>query len=82
MTVVHSVGITRRAMLAALLAVGLGCLGIPAAPAQIQPDALPSWNNGAPKRAITDFVARVTREGGPDYVKPAERIQYHLRATH
>jgi len=35
---------------------------------------LPSWNDGAAKSAILDFVERVTREGGPDYVRPAERI--------
>ena len=35
---------------------------------------LPSWNDGAAKSAILDFVARVTAEGGLDYVPPAERI--------
>lgn len=35
---------------------------------------LPSWNEGPAKSAIIDFVARVTREGGPDYVPLAERI--------
>src|SRR5262249_16554763 len=35
---------------------------------------LPSWNDGAAKSAIVDFVAQVTKEGGPDYVRPAERI--------
>lgn len=35
---------------------------------------LPSWNDGAAKSAILDFVARVTTQGGPDYVRPAERI--------
>lgn len=35
---------------------------------------LPSWNEGPTKSAIIDFIARVTREGGPDYVPPAERI--------
>ena len=35
--------------------------------AQAQTDPLPSWNDG-PKRAIVDFVARVTRQGGPDFV--------------
>ena len=35
---------------------------------------LPSWNDGAAKAAILDFVTRVTKEGGPDYVRPAERI--------
>ena len=32
------------------------------------------WNEGATKSAITDFVARVTEEGGPDYVEPAARV--------
>jgi hypothetical protein len=35
---------------------------------------LASWNNGATKSAITDFVARVSEEGGPDYVEPAARV--------
>ena len=33
-----------------------------------------SWNDGAAKRAIVDFVARVTTQGGSDFVPPAERI--------
>jgi phosphoserine phosphatase len=37
-------------------------------------DPLPSWNEGPVRSALRDFVARVTREGGPDYVAPAERI--------
>jgi phosphoserine phosphatase len=37
-------------------------------------DPLPSWNDGPVKRAILDFVARVTREGNPDFVPAAERI--------
>jgi len=36
--------------------------------------ALPSWSEGIAKSAILDFVARVTREGGPDFVPPADRI--------
>jgi phosphoserine phosphatase len=39
-----------------------------------QHDRLPSWNDGPSKRAIVDFVARVTTQGVPDYVPPAERI--------
>ncbi len=35
---------------------------------------LPSWNSGAAKSAILDFVAGVTKEGGPEFVPPAERI--------
>src|SRR5215203_498857 len=37
-------------------------------------DLLPSWNDGASKRAIVEFVANVTRQGGPNFVPPAERI--------
>jgi phosphoglycolate phosphatase-like HAD superfamily hydrolase len=37
-------------------------------------DPLPSWNDGAAKKSIVDFVGRVTREGGPDFVSPPERI--------
>jgi phosphoglycolate phosphatase-like HAD superfamily hydrolase len=37
-------------------------------------DALPSWNDGKTKQAIVDFVAKVTKEGSPDFVPVAERI--------
>ncbi len=37
-------------------------------------DQLPSWNEGAAKTAIVDFVAAITDRNGPDYVEPAERI--------
>jgi hypothetical protein len=35
---------------------------------------LPSWNDGAPKSAILDFVARVTKQGGSEFVPPGERF--------
>ena len=35
---------------------------------------LSSWNDGATRSAITDFVARVSEEGGSDYVEPAARV--------
>ncbi|MBO9515189.1 MAG: haloacid dehalogenase-like hydrolase [Variovorax sp.] len=37
-------------------------------------DPLPSWNEGPAKTAIVNFVGDATREGGPGYVPPAERI--------
>jgi phosphoserine phosphatase len=37
-------------------------------------DPLPSWNEGASKKAITDFVARVTKDGGSDFVPVDQRI--------
>ena len=71
-----SLGINRRALLTATAA--LPILFAPLLPvlppAQAQSDALPSWNDGASKRAITGFVARITQQGGPDFVPPAERI--------
>jgi len=36
--------------------------------------SLASWIEGVAKSQIRDFVARVTRQGGPDFVPPAERI--------
>ena len=63
---------TRRALLASVTAAVL-CGSVSTA-AVAQPDRLPSWNEGDPKRAILDFVARVTREGGADFVVPSERI--------
>jgi hypothetical protein len=39
-----------------------------------QTDPLPSWNDGLAKRAILDFVDRVTREGGDQFVPITERI--------
>jgi haloacid dehalogenase-like hydrolase len=39
-----------------------------------QPDPLPSWNDGPTKQAIISFVEKVTKEGGPDFVRPALRI--------
>ena len=35
---------------------------------------LDTWNDGPTKSAIVDFVDRVTREGGPDYVAPEARV--------
>jgi len=37
-------------------------------------DALPSWNDTTPKKAIVAFVERVTKEGSPDFVPVPERI--------
>src|SRR5262245_37994148 len=39
-----------------------------------QGEPLPSWNDTDARRGIIDFVTRVTREGGPDFVPAADRI--------
>jgi len=63
-----------RRMLVSTLAVLplIGSLRSKAALAQ--GDQLPSWNDGAVKTSIIDFVARVTAQGSPDFVPPAERV--------
>jgi phosphoserine phosphatase len=44
-------------------------------PLRAQPaDPLPSWNAGAAKQAILDFVTKVANEGSPDFVPLPERI--------
>lgn len=42
--------------------------------ASAQADSLPSWNDGGAKKSVIEFVAKVSPEGSPDYVRPAERI--------
>ena len=37
-------------------------------------DPLPSWNDGPTKQGIISFVDKVTKEGSPTFVPPAERI--------
>lgn len=56
-----------------LLAAALALSLVPAALTETA-DPLPSWNDGPAKRAVIDFVTRVTREGGRDFIPPAERI--------
>ena len=69
---------TRRAISAVLLAIALGFgLARPAVWHHQQTgyvDPLPSWNDGDAKREIIDFVTRVTREGGPDFIPVADRV--------
>ena len=57
------------------MAVAIGLLLFPGFGANAQSvDYLPSWTNGDTKLAIEQFIAKVTTEGGADYVPPAERI--------
>ncbi len=37
-------------------------------------DPLPSWNDGAAKLSILSFVAKVTKEGSPDFIPLPERV--------
>ncbi len=51
-----------------------GALALAAARAWAGPDALPSWNDTAPKQAIVAFVEKTTTEGSSAFVPAAERI--------
>lgn len=41
---------------------------------EAQSDLLPSWNDGAAKKSIIEFVAKVTKKRGPEFVPPIDRI--------
>jgi phosphoglycolate phosphatase-like HAD superfamily hydrolase len=56
-------------VLAAMVAGGVGASALPA-----QTDPLTSWNEGAAKKAIVDFVNATTTQGSATYVAPEERI--------
>jgi hypothetical protein len=53
-----------------------GTGNLPVSPAGHAPvtNTLPSWNDTAAKKAIFDFVERVTKRGSPDFVPEAEWI--------
>jgi len=59
------------ALFACLLAV-LACAAS-STPVQAA-DQLSSWNEGAAKKSILQFVGKVTKNGSPDFVPPARRI--------
>jgi phosphoserine phosphatase len=61
--------INRVAYAAAIMALGTTAWSVQAAD-----DPLPSWNDGAAKQAIVEFVEAVTAEGGADFVPPEDRI--------
>jgi haloacid dehalogenase-like hydrolase len=72
-----SSGVNRRALLSALAVLPVSGSLLPMS-ARAQTSAsggtLPSWDDGATKQAILNFVAAVTQEGSPNFVPPAERI--------
>src|SRR5262249_49438015 len=68
-------GIDRRVLLSTMAALPLSAALVPApAPAQTPSTVLPSWNEGAAKQAILDFVRATTDRSSPNYVAPEERI--------
>ncbi|MCE3258243.1 MAG: nonspecific acid phosphatase precursor [Nitrobacter vulgaris] len=66
----------RRALLSSLTMLPLlpVVLRFTSATAQAQGDPLPSWNDGASKTSILDFVSRVTTQNGAYFVPLEQRI--------
>jgi hypothetical protein len=64
---------SRRAMLTAVAALASLLPGSVLAQTATT-DPLPAWNDTATKKAIVTFVERVTKQGSPDFVPPAQRI--------
>jgi phosphoserine phosphatase len=56
------------------VAFSIACLALLALSRAAAADPLASWNDGPSKAAIVAFVEKVTKEGAPDFVPPAERI--------
>ena len=52
----------------------MGLLWIMSATVAVAEDSLSSWNDGAAKKNIMAFVGKVTTQGSPEFVPPAERI--------
>jgi phosphoglycolate phosphatase-like HAD superfamily hydrolase len=75
---ISSFGIDRRALLSALTVLPAFSSPLVAASAQAQTatstGVLPSWNEGAAKQAIVDFVRTTTDRASPTFVSPEERI--------
>ena len=65
--------LSRRAILSTLAAFPM-LLAVPALAQTAATDPLPSWNDTAAEEAIVTFVERVTKQGSPDIVPPAERM--------
>lgn len=71
---IHLPGIDRRTLLSGLAALpALSTALLPSLAGAQTASTLPSWNDGPVKASITDFVARITRQG-PDFVPPGRRI--------
>jgi len=67
----HGMRFIGRAFVAAVLFTTAALAG---AGSYAQGDPLPSWNDGGAKQGLLEFVARVTRDGGADFVPEARRI--------
>src|SRR5579863_5067031 len=69
--------IDRRTLTSTLVLLPTLAAILPFSPAQAQTTSdapLASWNDGAAKKAILDFVRATTDQGSPQFVPPEDRI--------
>src|SRR6266700_8142033 len=52
----------------------IALLAISSTASSLAQEVLPSWNDTTARKNIVTFVERVTTQGSPDFVPPAERI--------
>src|SRR5213082_892222 len=57
-----------------LVTIALACIVVSITIAAPAAEPLSSWSDGAVKQSIVEFVAKVTKEGSPDFVPLEERI--------
>jgi phosphoserine phosphatase len=72
--IVSSIGISRRFVLSTLAVLPTLIGPLRPTTAAAQTEQLPSWNDGPVKTSITEFVARITTQGGSDFVPVDQRI--------
>jgi hypothetical protein len=75
----HSAGLSRRTLLrlsslAVLPALPATFASVPAPAQTAASDALPSWNDGAAKQAVVDFVRATTNQSSQNFVAPEDRV--------
>ncbi len=61
-------------LFAVIISLGLSTYIAEVSSAELGVCTLPSWNDGEGKKSIINFVTRVTKANGPDFVQPFERI--------
>ena len=72
--IISSIGISRRFVLSTLAVLPTLIGPLRPTTAAAQTEQLPSWNDGPVKTSITEFVARITTQGGSDFVPVDQRI--------
>jgi phosphoserine phosphatase len=72
--IVSPIGISRRFVLSTLAVLPTLIGPLRPTTAAAQTEQLPSWNDGPVKTSITEFVARITTQGGSDFVPVDQRI--------